>query len=340
MATQINILVGIDSMGNNAGAKSGTMSGAGSGKIYRVVTALVNQKDKGKYDWDFNCRMLTEEDVIRSLSAKQRWLNVEYDNGIKGAGAALSRFEGKQNKPFVIISQLIDSTNRLLGYKVANYDGQVTNIKLKEMLAYGIRVSKADGIPVQNAMFVSGEGKRPYYKAYTERKFITEIIEVKHNPNAQKPAKVEVKKNAKSLNKLNDIYSPQQIQELKAGKQDGLDIRLYANPALSWEQMAELRRGLKKKVNIRPIASPDYSPMLMRGYILDLESGLDIKRYLNPKYTIEQLAEISLAVEEGLDISKLSDINTSAEEMAEIRQRLESKLWSNVSVKADSSWKK
>lgn len=326
MAVQLNMVVGIDKIGNVKG--------------YRVVTAFINQTGPGKFDWKFECRMSSEDEVKNSLMQGQKWLNIEYKNGIKGSTGALSRFETGKNKPFIIISQLIDSTKRLLGYKVANYDGKVKNITLKEMIAYGLRLDSAGEIPVQNAMFVNGQdgSKRAYFKTYPGHKFITEIIEVQKNPNAQKPVRVGVQKNEKALRKLDEIFSPEQIKQLKLGKKEGLDIRLYANPSLSPAQMEVLRMGLQRKVNIKPFASPEYSPELMRGYIYDSQEGIDIRRYLNPKYNVSQLLEVGLAASEGLDISKLSSEKIPASEMAEIRERLESKLWNDIYVKPSLSW--
>lgn len=324
---QIGIVVGIDKI-----------NGA---KTYRVIAATVTPKGSNMYDWVFNCRMLTEQQVIQALNTGVSWLNIKLDGGtIKGSSGALSRFEDSESKPFVIISQLTDTNGRLLGYKVADYNGNVKNITIKEMIAYGNRATKTNKIPVQNAIFVPEDaGKKAHYKSYPNCSFINEVMPVGKNKYARKPTKVPLSKNEKTLSKLEEIYSLEQIAELREGKKNGVDIRIYANPALSSLQMNALRKGLEKGVNVKPFASPDYDHMAMKWYINDAKAGINIKSYLNPNYTIGQLSEISLAAEEGLDLSILADINKSPDEMAEIRERLEAKIWKDELVKKDGSWK-
>lgn len=333
MGSTVYIVVGVHS--EPAEQKSSGM------KMYRVVASNVTKVKPGQYKWGSNCLVMGDNEIITSLKRGDKWLNVKEENGkVVGSTGSLSRFDAKNGiHPFVIVSQIIDSYKRILGYKVVGFDGSIKNISLREMIGYGERISKQKGIPVQNAIFIPQDGdKRGYYKAYPGQKFLVEIIETKANPNAQKPAKVAVQKNQKVLNKINELFTPEQIHQLKLGKSAGVDIRVYANTALSPEQMQELRKGLEIKVNVRPFASPEYSAQLMKGYVLDSKAGLNIKTYLNPKYTIEQLFEVGLAVEKGLDISELSDVKNSATEMAEIRQRLEAGIWKTIVSAKRREW--
>lgn len=55
----------------------------------------------------------------------------------------------------------------------------------------------------------------------------------------------------------NDEYQKAQNQEIKLGKEEGLDVSLYANPQFNWLQMEQIRMGLKDKwmlpsMRIRP----------------------------------------------------------------------------------------
>ena len=92
--------------------------------------------------------------------------------------------------------------------------------------------------------------------------------------------RVPLQRNEKTLNKLDEIYTPEQIAELREGKKNGVEIRVYANPALSAQQMRALRKGLQKGINVKPFASVEYSPESMRWYISDREAGIDIRPYL------------------------------------------------------------
>jgi hypothetical protein len=328
MATQLGVVVGIDYINNNKNAK-----------VYRAIIATVNKKAEKQYDWKFECKMLQEQQVIQTITSGAKWLNIKLDGKeIKGSAGALSRFEDAEHKPFVIISQIESEDGRTLGYKVASYDGNVKNIPLREMIAYGNRISKAGKIPVQNAIFVPEEAdKKAHYKSYPNCSFISEVIKVQKNQYTE-TKKVNINENKKTLNKLDEIYSKEQIAELKTGKANEVDIKIYANPALSAKQMKVLREGLESKLNVRPLAFPEYSEEIMKYYILDMKNGLDIRKYLNSKYSIGQINELSVAVEEGLDISKMANPKLKPEEMAEIRERLESNIWKDELIKKDGSW--
>ena len=131
----------------------------------------------------------------------------------------------------------------------------------------------------------------------------------------------------------------EQIKQLKEGKAQGVDIKIYANPALSAEQMKWLKFGLTKGADVRCIAFPEFKLEAMQYYVCELIDGMDIKKYLNTEYNAEQIAELSLAVEEGLDISNMANPKNSASDMAEIRERLEYNIWNDMLVTKDGSWK-
>ena len=334
MANVLFAIVGIDRFDNG-------------NTVYRVLNATVNKKSDKIYDWKFNCMLASEEQILNSLNSGNMWLNAKLDDTklkIKGSTGSLERFNDT-NRPFVILSQIVNDTGKILGYKVANYEGGVRNIVLKEMLAYGTRITKNSGTPVQNAIFIPAELddkgtiiKAAHYKAYPNCHFIVEMLSSNKNNKAD-VKRVPVKQNEKTLSKLEEIYNAGQLNELKLGKQAGVDIRIYANPALSMNQMRELRLGLMRKLNVKPIAHPEYGVMEMRYYIICLADGIDIRSFLNPEYSVGQLSELSLAVEEGLDISKMSNTKLTPDEMAEIRERLERKIWKDEFVTKDGSWK-
>lgn len=328
MATQLGIVVGIDSHGSQ--------------KAYRVLIATIapKQGEEKQYNWKFECKLMPEAQVIQLLQKHVRWLNIKLENGaVKGSTGDLKRFDNPQHRPFVIISQLINSDDKIIGYKIANYDGGVKSIPIKEMIAYGNRATKQGYIPIQNAIFIpaSEENKAAHYKSYPNSPFIEERIITRKNQYADK-RRVNTSNNGKTLSKLEEIYTPEQIKQLKLGKEHGVDIRIYANPNLEANKMKVLREGLEQKVNVRPFAFPDYTIEAMRYYILELKTGMDIRQYLNSKYSIAQIAELSIAVSEGLDVSKMQDPELSVRQMQERRIRLENNVFHDEDVEMDGSW--
>lgn len=317
-------IIGIDKVNNN--------------KVYRVLISKYIVKNNN-YDWKFECKMMNEQQILSSFSSGAIWSNVKVENGkLKGSSGDLERFNNKVNNPYVILSQIVDNNKNVLGYKVANYAGGVKNTSIKDMIAYGNRVTKQGGVPIQNAIFVSAdESKKAHYKAYPDCRFIEEVLVKKENKYTE-VKRVNTNQNAKTLTKLEDLYNKEQIAQLRLGKSEGLDIRVYANPAISAESMYELRMGMKAGVNVRPLAHPDFKPEAIKFYITELKDGIDIRQFLNPKYDLGQIASLSLAVDLGLDISKMANPKLKAVEMDEIRERLERGIWKDELVKRDGSW--
>ena len=332
MNKQLGLVVGID-------------TDMGGSTLYRVIVASISSTDKDKqYDWKFECRIMDTNSIKKAIQSGTHWLNIKLENGkLKGSTGSLTRFNNNDYRPFVIISQLINSDDKIIGYKVANYNGEVKNIPLKEMIAYGHRAIKNKNIPVQNAIFIPTEivdgevSRQAHFKAYPGCNFIEERIITSKNNNVDK-RRVNVARNNNSLSKLNEIYTPEQIEQLTLGKQHGVDIRVYANPELSAQQMKLLRQGLEQKLNVKLFAFPEYTLDAMRYYIIELQSGMDIRNYLNSKYSIAQIAELSIAADEGLDLSKMSDPSLSVRQMQERRIRLENKVFSEHDVEREGSW--
>jgi len=325
MTKQLGIVVGIDSDGQN--------------KAYRVILATISQKAEKQYDWKFECKLVREPELINVLrNNKIGWLNIGLQNGkVYGTSGDLKRFESKGVRPYIIISQLVNSDDKIIGYKIANYDGGVKNIRAKELISFGLRCNKQGLIPIQNAIFVPGsqDDKTPHYKSYPSHPFLDELIVTNRSANTD-TRKVNVAKNEKTLNKLEEIYTKEQIQQLREGKAHGVQIRIYANPALTAEQMKELRLGLEQHVNVRPFAFPEYSVDCMQFYVLQLTDRYDIRDYLNPKYNLGQLAELAIAADEGLDLSKIADPSLSIRQMAERRIRMEQGVFNEEDV--DGKW--
>ena len=57
----------------------------------------------------------------------------------------------------------------------------------------------------------------------------------------------------------NAEYKKAQNQEIKIGREEGLDVSIYSNPEFNWLQMEQIRLGLKDKVDAAIYADPDYS---------------------------------------------------------------------------------
>lgn len=307
-------------------------------RAYRVVLAdIVNKETEKEYSWKFKCQRVSEQGLIE-LRNKINITNVDIIGGkIKGKGASLERFKGR---PLVILSQLVNTEGRIVGYKVADFSGKVSNLRVRDLVEHGIKCHNRDEVPVQNAIFVADvDDKRPHYKSYPGNPFIEELaIRTTKNPYVENRT-INTRANEKTLmSKLEDIYTPEQLEQLRKGKQHGVQIKIYADPKLNYRQMMALRQGLEKGLNVRPYAHPDYSYDVMQFYNLRLSFKRDIKPYLNSKYNLQQLAELALASEEGLDISQMADPELPVIKMAERRIRMENNVFNIEDVEMEGSW--
>lgn len=291
-------------------------------------------------DWKFSKQRVEEKQLLVAIQKGMVIVNAEVKDGkLKGRTGDFSRFENKVNKPLVIISEMVSKEGTILGFKIANGDGVVKNITNKELVAYCDRISKKGGIPVQNGMYVpEKDGQKAHIRCYPNGEYIKEEIVRKKSANA-KPAQVNEEKNSKSISKLEEIFNSEQIKEIKLGKKNGVNIRIYGNAKLSAEQMKVIREGLEDGINAQLYADPEFSVDAMRILRADMKYGVDVSYYLNPQYNAEQLSELANGFISGVDVSAYADPKNDAQEMAEIRMRLEAKLWAEQNVKEDSSWK-
>lgn len=313
----------------------------GNQKLYRLLDMDISKTGDGQYNWKFRALRETEESIVNALKSNQSInATVNRQGKLVGKYASLDRFKGNNN-PLVVLSVIKSQDERVVGYKVCSFNGSVKNIPIKELLAHCRRVTKQGGIPLQNAIYVAETGERDeHIKSYPNQKLITEIMHSKKNKNARE-RKVDNRKYDESLkeSKIHDIYSKEQIRELRLGKTSGVDIKIFANPALSWKQMEVIREALERKIkNIRLIAFPEFDVQCMKFYVAELAGGVDIRNFLNPKYDLWQLGELSLAYELGLDLNKVGDVNTKVQDMTENRMRLQNNFWSELVVEKDGEW--
>lgn len=68
-------------------------------------------------------------------------------------------------------------------------------------------------------------------------------------------------------------------------------------------QLEEIKLGLKQNLDVSIYASPNFSAVQMSIIRESLEKGLDLKQYINYKFYIGQMRLIIEGLEAGLDVS-------------------------------------
>lgn len=134
----------------------------------------------------------------------------------------------------------------------------------------------------------------------------------------------------------NSEYMKEQHQEILLGKEEGLDVSLYANPELNWLQMEQIRMGIKDKVDVSAYADPSYSYETMKQIRLSFYSSKDLTNYLERGFVDEELEQIRLALEDGLPIDTWLTDDMYAQQIYEIKMGLYEDI--DVSVYANSQY--
>lgn len=312
-------------------------------RVFTLVRALATPNNNGpeQYKWTFSTARVAEQKLVEIISkAPSAFINATVSDGkVKGKEASLDRIKTDDGKPRpVILSIIKDNTERVLGYKVA-YGTQVRNLKLKDIKALCEKMSANGDIAFQNAMYVRDtDDKQAYIRAYPNTPFFVETynrgvntyaesrkVDIKANEGYISNAFSEKKEQAAQPEK--NIYTAEQKEQLRLGKEHGVKISIFGNPKLSAAQMKEIRIGLEEGLPSNLYAFPEYKVECMQVYRDELECSRDIREYLSPDYNLEQISALSLAQDLGIRIDTINNPKLSAEEMHERILRLEMELW-------------
>lgn len=277
---------------------------------------------KNEPKWEARSYTMSEAELAKAIDK----YNIEFINvtsslgGVVSRGASLDRFKTAQAVVIGVMTINGSKGDKVIGYRIVTKNGEIKAIKLADVIELAEKAQKEDKVLFQNAIFVPAKQntQTAFLRAYVEGDFIVE----KHIYTTKAKSVVDVQNvqtdlggKDKTNKKLTDIYTPEQIKELKIGKNEGLPIRIYANPKLQAEQMAKLRMALEKKINPQRFASPEYSPAKMQFFTVQLLRKNRINEYLNPEYTYQQLIRLAQAVELGLDIQRISNPKMNTAEM-------------------------
>lgn len=73
------------------------------------------------------------------------------------------------------------------------------------------------------------------------------------------------------MQQLNLIFL--QMQRIRWGLEDKIDVSIYAKPEFNYQQMDQIRLGIEKRVDIILYLNPGITWMEMRRIRLELESN-------------------------------------------------------------------
>jgi len=299
----------------------------------------------GRVD-NFKAHVVEEAKLAHILEQKNFYLTIAEvirEDGVRrltGKTGSLSRFEKVTRDgqyPLVVVAEVRNDRNKILGYKVANRDCKIRSMTWDNLDKYCKDILASGGIPIQNAMYVQEkDGVKAHLRSYPGGEFLIEV-HVRKKSDTARSIRVNEKKNEELLKRIDEFFSKEQAVEIKKGMSSKVNVKVYANRKFSPKQMKVLREGLEEGVNVKVFAHPDFAVEAMRVLKADMKYGADVRYYLNPK-SAEQLMELGNGVISGIDITKYADPSIDAQEMAEVRLRLENNFWTDYKVERVGEW--
>lgn len=213
-----------------------------------------------------------------------------------------------------IVTSNYSASQRPVAYRVWTYESGLIGLYAEEVVKYAAAAQKAGRVPFQNAMYVPGRaGQMGFFRPYNDGDFIVENIRYEtKQPVTVKP----VEKAAEDADKQKkNPFNKEQMEQLRLGREHGVDIKQYAHPAFNAKQMEALRLQLERGINPQRFRNPCYQAQKMRFFTQQLAANRRITEIMNPAYTYPQMQRISYAMSKGLDISRIQNPKMSIGQM-------------------------
>ena len=121
---------------------------------------------------------------------------------------------------------------------------------------------------------------------------------------------------------LNKGFTKDQVEEIKLGLEEGLDIEIYEDKDFFALQMKEIRLGLMSEVPVEIYARKDFDWFQMEEIRLGLEDKLNVRLYAYPKVSFDTMRQLRLALKEGINLSKY--LSLPAGTLRELRKSIKS----------------
>lgn len=235
-----------------------------------------------------------------------------------------------------IVQEIRSETNAILGYVVVFPDGRVLKVAANDLLNYCETAKLQGRNAVQNMQYVQATSTKSAHLKNYEGRTVPVYVQHRKAVNAEKsvasvpkaPEAVEVPTPSKAS--AASVFTPEQLEVLGRGKKEGLDYKVYANPAYGPKHMDAIRNVLKHKKDPSLLLDPAMPAHLVQLYGFDLANGADIRPYYNTAYTLKQATQVKLGVIRGLDVSKYASPTTEGDEMEQLRVRMDADMWSGI----------
>ena len=120
-------------------------------------------------------------------------------------------------------------------------------------------------------------------------------------------------------------FDKDQIDEIKKGIKNSIDVSAYADPKFSWSQMEQIRLGLEEGLDVSKYADSNFDSRQMYQISRGLSHNIDVSKYADPKFNWSQMLQIRWGLEDGIDVKEYADPKFHWSEMEEIKKEIEEK---------------
>lgn len=131
-------------------------------------------------------------------------------------------------------------------------------------------------------------------------------------------------------------FNQLQMEQIRMGQKDKLDVSQYADPSYSYETMKQIRLALKASLNVKPFLKMGFVDKEIEEIRLAMEKHLPIELWITEGMYSQQIYEIRMGLSAKLPVAVYAKSEYNWMQMEEIRLGLEKNL--EVSVYANSSF--
>lgn len=226
----------------------------------------------------------------------------------------------------VVLAEIKTRSGRNMGYRLLSCaNGVIVNMTTKDI----VDKAKAQSHPfLQNGII-----RNDTVNCYPLHPY--PVIETGVKLDKNKPRKAE-RKPQYTEQTMNQVYTDEQLNEIKLCRQEGIDSKLIENPKLSAKQMRVLWMSKKNGSLAEHYAKPEYPVDVMKFYA-DRFKSIKIVKECNlmlqhPEFDVAKLGELYLCVCYGVDYADLLNKDVSHIEVE--RELRRANTWGTLSDRA------
>ena len=117
-----------------------------------------------------------------------------------------------------------------------------------------------------------------------------------------------------------------QMAEIRKGLENGIDVTPYLDEEYDWFQMREIRRGLIEGVDVSVYLDKHMDYLIMREIRNGLNAGIDLMPYYKQGYSVQVIRELREAFADGINIELYIDADYDDKQLEQIRLGLKNNI--------------